>query len=176
MGPLAYIWNVLIKAEAWALKTKSARPCIKTQDETIPLRDLIACVSASIKLLSINVSMYLQCRKSALRPHLDPKYHTLAGPSNKITSFLFGDNLEQKVSDIFKIAQAAQSNRFQAVRGRSRVQHRSFCPRRKFQKNFQYQNQGNQFSQYSRQSRGGGGSRRQFSGASVFCGGRMCSN
>ena len=44
MGPLAYIWNVLIKAEAWALKTKSARPCIKTQDETVPLRDLIACV------------------------------------------------------------------------------------------------------------------------------------
>ena len=142
----------------------------------MPLRDLIACVSASMKLLSINVSLYLQCRKSALCPHLDPKYHTLAGPSNRITSFLFGDNLEQKVSDIFKIAQAVQSNRFQAVRGRSRLQHRSFRPHRKFQKNFQYQNQGNQFSQYSRQSRGRGGSRRQFGGASGFCGGCMCSN
>ena len=132
MGPLAYIWNVLIKAEAWALKMKSARPSIKTQHETVPLRDLIACVSASMKLLSINVSLYLQCRKSALCPHLDPKYHTLAAPSNKITSFLFGDNLEQKVSDIFKISQAARSNRFQAVQGRSRIQHRSFHPRRKF--------------------------------------------
>ena len=116
MGPLAYIWNVLIKAEAWALKTKSACPCVKTQDETVPLRDLIACVSASMKLLSFNVSLYLQHRKSALCPHLDPKYHTLAGPLNQITSSLFGDNLEQKVSDIFKISQAAWSNRFQAVR------------------------------------------------------------
>ena len=129
-----------------------------------------------MKLLSINVSLYLQCRKSALRPHLDPKYHTLAGPSNRITSFLFGDNLEQKVSDIFKIAQVARSNRFQVVRGRSRLQHWFFCPHRKFQKYFQYQNQGNQFGQYSRRSRGGGGSRRQFGGASGFRGGRMHSN
>ena len=175
MGPLAYIWNVLIKAEAWALKIKSARPSIKTQDETVPLCDLIACVSASMKLLSINVSLYLQCRKSALRPHLDPKYHTLAAPSNKITSFLLGDNLEQKVSDIFKISQAARSNRFQAVQGRSRIQHRSFCPRQKFHKNFQYNN-GNQFTSYSRRSRGSGGSRRQFGGAYGFRGGRMHSN
>ena len=175
MGPLTYIWNVLIKAEAWARKIKSARPSIKTQDETMPLRDLIACVSASMKLLSINVSLYLQRRKSALRPHLDPKYHTLAAPSNQITSLLFGDNLEQKVSNIFKISQAARSNRFQAVRGRSRIQHKSFCPRRKFHKNIQYSG-GNQFTSYSRQSRGTGGARRQFGGANGFRGGRMRSN
>ena len=171
MGPLTYVWNVLIKAEAWALKNKSPRPCIKIQDESVSLRDLIACVSASVKLLSLNVSLYLQRRKSALRPHLDPKYHTLAGPSNQITKFLFGDNLEQKVSDIFKIAQAARSSRFQAVRGRFKLQHRNFRPRKRFQRN-----SNNQFNQYSRRSRGGGFPRRQFGAASSFRGGHMRSN
>ena len=172
MGPLAYIWNVLIKAEAWALKTKSHRPAIKTQEETIPLRDLIACISASMKLLSLNVSLHLHRRKSALKPHLDPKFHTLAGPSNKITSWLFGDNLEQKVSDIFKIAQAARSHRFQAVRGRSRGHHRSFCPRRRFQERSNFRQQTQPY--YNRRSRfpGSGSARRAFGGASGNRGGR----
>ena len=109
MGPLAFIWDTLIRAEAFAIKKKQQPPALKTATSLIPLRDLIACLSASMKLLGLNVSLGLQRRKSALKPHLDPKYHSLASPQNPITKFLFGDNLEQRVSDIFRVSQAARN-------------------------------------------------------------------
>ena len=112
MGPLCHVWDVLIKAEAWALKTKAPRPALKTQDEVVPVRDLVACLSAAMKLLCLHVSLYLQRRKSALRPHLDPRYHVLAGPTNLITKWLFGDDLEQKISEIFRVSQAARSSKY----------------------------------------------------------------
>ena len=95
MGPLAHIWDCFIKAEAWALKTKSAPPALRLQPGMIPLRDLIACLSASMKLLCLNVSINLHQRKSALHPHLNHKYSSLAGPNNPIMKNLFGDNLGQ---------------------------------------------------------------------------------
>ena len=118
LGPLSFIWDTFIKAEAFAIKNKNNPPALKIENEVIPLRSLIACLSASVKLLCYNIALQLNRRKGALKQYLDPKYHTLAGPSNPITQFLFGDNLEQRVSEIFRIAQAARNNRFQAVRAR----------------------------------------------------------
>ena len=83
-----------------------------------------------MKLLCFNRAFNLQKRKVSLKPHLDPKFHSLTSPSNQITQYLFGDNLEQKVSDIYKVSQAARNPRFQAVRfhgsryARSRHGHR----------------------------------------------------
>ena len=151
MGPLAYIWDCLIKAEAWALKTKSAPPALRVQPGMIPLRDLISCLSASMKLLCLNVSINLHRRKSALHPHLDHKYSSLAGPNNPITKYLFGDNLEQRVSDIFKVSQAARNPRFNAVRARG-----WFCQSNFRQRCFQRKN----YTQNNPQHRSRGGNPR----------------
>ena len=120
MRPLAFIWQCFVKAEAWAIKNKRDPPMLKMQGENITIRNLTACLSASMKLLCFHRALNLQKRKSLLRQHLDPKYFSLASANNVVTEFLFGDNLEQKVSDIFKVSQAARSNRFQAVRPRFR--------------------------------------------------------
>ena len=59
-----------------------------------------------MKLLCYHNALNLQKRKSLLHQHLDPKYFSLASPNNIVTEFL---------SDIFKVSQAARSNKFQAV-------------------------------------------------------------
>ena len=65
--PLAFIWDTLIRAEAFAIKKKQQPPALKiSTNKQIPLKDLIACLSASMKLLGLNVSLGLQRRKSAL--------------------------------------------------------------------------------------------------------------
>ena len=74
-----------------------------------------------MKLLCFHHALNLQKRKSLLCQHLDPKYFSLASPNNAVTEFLFGDNLEQRVSDIFKVSQAARSKRFQAVKSHFRL-------------------------------------------------------
>ena len=120
MGPLTFIWDCFIKSQAWAIKNKCDLPKITMQDKTISIRELTACLSASIKLLCYHHALNLQRRKSLLRQHLDPKYFSLASPSNPVTDLLFGDNLEQRVSDIFKVSQAAKNTRLQPARPRFR--------------------------------------------------------
>ena len=153
MGPLAFMWDTLIRAEAFAIKKKQQPPALETATSLIPLRDLIACLSASMKLLGLNVSLGLQRRKSALKPHLDPKYHSLASPQNPITKFLFGDNLEQRVSDIFRVSQAARNPCHQAVRQRFRTQNQ----RRFFRTNrHDFRGRGQSWSSNNQRSRGAG--------------------
>ena len=101
MGPLTFIWDCFIKCQAWAIKNKQDLPKFTMQGQTVSIRELTACLSSSIKLLCYHHALNLQRRKSLLHQHLDPKYFSLASPSNPVTSFLFGDNLEQRVSDIF---------------------------------------------------------------------------
>ena len=120
MGPLTFIWDCFIKSQAWAIKNKRELPKINMQDKTISIRELTACLSSSIKLLCYHHALNLQRRKSLLHQHLDPKYFSLASPSNPVTDLLFGDNLEQRVSDIFKVSQAAKNARFQPARPRFR--------------------------------------------------------
>ena len=69
-----------------------------------------------MRLLCISNSMNLARRKLSLKPHLDLKYHLLASQRNPVTAQLFGDNLEQKVSDIYKVSQAARNPRFNTMR------------------------------------------------------------
>ena len=58
MGPLAFIWDTLIRVEAFAMKKKQQPPALKIlANKLIPLKDLIACLSASMKLLGLNVSL-----------------------------------------------------------------------------------------------------------------------
>ena len=158
MGPLAFIWDTLIRVEAFAMK-KQQPPALKiSANKLISLKDLIACLSASMKLLGLNVSLGLQRRKSALKSHLDPKYYSLASPQNPITKFLFGDNLEQRVSDIFRVSQAARNPRHQAVRPRFRTHNQRVYFRsnkREFRGRGQFWSSNNQRSR-------GGGQRRTF--------------
>ena len=79
-----------------------------------------------MKLLCLNVSINLHRRKSALHPHLNHKYSSLAGPNNPITKNLFGDNLEQRVSNIFKVSLAARNPHFTAVRPRGHAHQGQF--------------------------------------------------
>ena len=121
MGPLTFIWDCFIKCQAWAIKNKQDLPKIIMQGQTVNIRELTACLSSSIKLLCYHHALNLQRRKSLLRQHLDPKYFSLASPSNPVTSFLFGDNLEQRVSDIFKVSQAAKNTKYQPAHPRFRL-------------------------------------------------------
>ena len=120
MEPLTFIWQCFVKAEPWAIKNKCDPPMLRMQGENITIRQLTACLSASMKLLCFHHASNLQKRKSLLCQHLDPKYFSLASPNNAVTEFLFGNNLEQRVSDIFKVSQAAHNNRFQAVKSHFR--------------------------------------------------------
>ena len=95
MGPLTYIWDCFIKAQAWAIKNKRDTPALSMSGENISICELTACLSAAIKLLCFHNALNLQRRKTSLRQHLDPKYFSLASPNNPISQLLFGDNLEQ---------------------------------------------------------------------------------
>ena len=110
MGPSAFIWDSFIKAESWAIQQKRLPPALKIPGGVTSICDLTACLSVSMKLLCYHRAFNLQKRKGALKPHLDPKYHLLTSPSNPITQFLFGDNLEQRVQDIYRVSQAAHNN------------------------------------------------------------------
>ena len=116
MGPLAYVWNICIKADAFAMKNKKQIPGLVTSSEIVPIRSLTACLSAAMKLLCITNALNLQKRKYSLKPYLDPKFHILVSPNNSVTKNLFGDNLEQKISEIYKVSQAARNPRFSAMR------------------------------------------------------------
>ena len=85
MGPLTFIWDCFVKCQAWAIKNKQNLPKITMQDQSVSIRDLTACLSSSIKLLCYHHALNLQRRKSMLRQHLDPKYFSLASPSNPVT-------------------------------------------------------------------------------------------
>ena len=118
MGPLSYIWDSLIKAQTYNSKRNLNPPGIKTNDKVIPLKDLMAAIAHAIKLLCLSNSLNLQSRKSALWSQLDLKYYPLTSQNNPVTTQLFGDNLEQRVSDIYKISQAARNPRFNTIKTR----------------------------------------------------------
>ena len=160
MGPLASIWDVFIKAEAYSIRNKLQPPTLKLSDKVVPIRELTAQISSAMKLLSFAVGINLHRRKAALKPYLDPKYFTLTSAKNPITSFLFGDNLEQKVSDIYKVAQAARNPKYSTVR-HNRFKQRKFTysghQNRQFRRTFDNQRgrRGYTRSSYNRRSRSG---------------------
>ena len=144
MGPLTFIWDCFIKCQAWAIKNKQDLPKFTMQGQTVSIRELTACLSSSIKLLCYHHALNLQRRKSLLHQQLDPKYFSLASPSNPVTSFLFGDNLEQRVSDIFKVSQAAKNTKYQPAHlhfrsGGHRGQRHSNYFQRRFSRSAPYQ-------------------------------------
>ena len=118
MGPLSFLRDSLIKAQAYNIKNKMNPPALKTTDGIISLKELTTAVSSAVRLLCMSNAFNLQLRKNSLRPQLDPKYHTLTNQSNRSTSQLFGDDLENKISSIYKVSQAARNPRFNAMKNR----------------------------------------------------------
>ena len=115
IGPLARIWEALIKAEAFAIRHNDVGK-IKTAEFDILITDLMKLVSDAIRLLCLANGMNLQRHKTALKMHLDPRYHLLTGPTNPITKFLFGDNIEQRITEIFRVSQATRNSNMNVAR------------------------------------------------------------
>ena len=172
MGPLALIWDVFIKAETAALKSNCNPPALRIADKLVSIRELTACVAHSMKLLSFANAINLQRRKVSLRPFLDPKYAILATAANPVSTQLFGDNLEQRVQDIFRISQAARNPRYQIMPRYRRQMDRYRRPRdnskyKRFSRQFRRAPSGyrrNNFNQGPQTSFNPGSSSRSFSG------------
>ena len=108
IGPLVSMWDLFIKAEAYAQKLGTDLPFINIGTCQVNLKSLREKLVNAIRLLSSANAITLQKRRVALRPHLDPKYQLLTRPSNPITKLLLGDNIEQKMSEIFKVSMATK--------------------------------------------------------------------
>ena len=143
MGPLTYIWDSLIKGHSYSIKRNLDLPFIKTMERNITLQELTVSLASAMKLLCLSNSLNLQSRKNALLPQLDPRYYALTSHNNPIITQLFGDNLEQKVSDIYKVSQAARNPKMNTIRQR-RGNRTIHYPGQSF-KTVQYRRFGGQF-------------------------------
>ena len=83
MGPLSFLWDSLIKVQAYNIKNKMDPPALKTTDGLISLKELTTAVSSAVRLLCMSNAFNLQLRKNSLKPQLDPKYYTLTNQKNR---------------------------------------------------------------------------------------------
>ena len=109
LGPLITLLDIHINVEAQAKQWGIEVPSFTIADKTVSVKDMREHLVHSIKLLSAMNSITIQKRKVALRPYLDPKYQSLTRPSNPVTSSLLGDNIEQKMTEIYRVSQATNS-------------------------------------------------------------------
>ena len=108
IGPLVSIWDMFIAIEAQCQKNSTEIPAFIINNKVITTKDMQEKLVYSIKLLSACNAIMLQKRRVAIRPHLDLKYQPLTKPSNPITKWLLGDNIEQKMTNLYRVSQATR--------------------------------------------------------------------
>ena len=138
LGPLMALLDTFIKIEANCRKHKFEIPNFECEGKTVNLREMREQLVNGIKLLSAANAINLQKRRVAIKPYLDQKYQSLTKPSNPITLSLLGDNIEQKMSEMYKMSMA--------TRRRSRFLAR---PERFVQKKQFYRNNRANYGNYS---------------------------
>ena len=107
-APLTTILDYLIKIEAKAKQNDQMVPSFEVENKTVTMSDIRCLLVDSLHLICAANAITLQKRRVSIRPYLDNKYHALTKPSNPVTSKLLGDNIEQKISDIFKVSQVTK--------------------------------------------------------------------
>ena len=122
LGPLITLLDIYINVEAQAKQWGIEVPSFTIADKTVSVKDMREHLVHSIKILSAMNSIMIQKRKVALRPYLDPKYQSLTRPS--VTSSLLGDNIEQKMTEIYRVSQATNSKSRYLVRSNRNYRNR----------------------------------------------------
>ena len=100
LGPIISVWDSMLKHEAQQADLGSS----KNWDVSKARKKL----DKGIRLLCAGHSVVLEKRHSQLKPFFDPRYHYLLKPLNPVTRELLGDNVDQKIIEANKIAEAAQ--------------------------------------------------------------------
>ena len=83
----------------------------------------------SIRLGSAALSIIHQRRKSNLKMHIDNKFHYLTRDSNPVMSLLFGDNVEQSITEsakVLEVARKVSKSRSRDMRPRGRYFNNSY--------------------------------------------------
>ena len=62
----------------------------------------------TLKALGLGISLNFQRRKNNIKLFLDRRYQILCSAKNDVTNNLLGDNIEQKVSEIYKVLQTTR--------------------------------------------------------------------
>ena len=126
LGPLVTVWNKILQFEA-ILRKKNSSDKIDSSETTISVKqvklnftDIRKDLDKSIHLLCTGHSVVLDKRRVQLRSFFDPKFHYLFKSTNPVTSWLLGDNIDQKIVESTKVQDAANKLQLK-FRGSSRA-------------------------------------------------------
>ena len=115
MGPILSIFHELCQIEA-ASKNVSDKTvvCFNSARQLVidevkkDFEHMRTKMGHAMRLLATAHSILLQCRKAGLRSYLDSKFHYLTRESNLPTTWLLGDNLENKVTETVRVSDVAK--------------------------------------------------------------------
>ena len=105
LGPLSQIWEKLIMAQVTADKAKKPLPSWSCNGTEFSCKDLEKLLVMGMRALGCGISLNIQRCKNNIKPFLDRRYQVLCAPNNPVTKLLFGDDVEQRVSEIYKVSQ-----------------------------------------------------------------------
>ena len=111
LGPLICTLDSFILSEQNMMKNtvvSHAENGIMIGDHCINVKQIRQWLHQSIQLLSCANSVILVKRHSQIKGFLGQQYQHLLKPSNKITDFLLGDDLENKITESSKIRDVSQ--------------------------------------------------------------------
>ena len=112
VGPLVSVLDKLINIESTCSKENVSISVVGTHiqigDLKFDVHNLRSLLSSSLCILCCGHGVVLSKRKHFLKPFIDHKFHNLLKPTNPVTTELLGPNLEQKITDSTKIADAGK--------------------------------------------------------------------
>ena len=156
MGPVVQVFEQLCTLEA-ELKSQSVSNSSKEDQSmsvgkiNLPVSQMRKQIGCSLKLSCAAHAIILQRRKSSIKPLLDPKFQHLARDSNTVTNWLFGDNLEQSITDSAKGIEVARKlyHRQRDFRPRRFAQNRRFSQNSRFKPYSSFQGKNYEYRQSS---------------------------
>ena len=116
LGPLASIWDQLLKFESVLLNSDGGHSTkvvvdnakLTVRDSTLDITEIRCSLAHSLRLLSAGHSILLDRQKGQLKSFFDPRFHYLLKSSNPVTTELLGDNVDVKIAESTKNSEAAQ--------------------------------------------------------------------
>ena len=128
LGSLSHLWEILMQSEVVAKRKGKPQPQFQTDKHLFSCIDMADLLVTALKALGLGISLNFQRRKNNIKPFLDRRYQVLCSAKNEVTNNLLGDNIEQKVSEIYKVSQTTRqtSRAFRPFRPFDNQQRRPF--------------------------------------------------
>ena len=109
LGPLSHLWEILMQSEVVAKRQGKPQPQLQIDKHLFSCIDMADLLVTALKALGLGISLNFQRRKNNIKPFLDRRYQILCSAKNEVTTNnLLGDNIEQKVSEIYKVSQTTR--------------------------------------------------------------------